>query len=200
MVRPGKLPLVCIAALLSAVIATPVARGEGGGAPPPDWFQEHNEFLSRDGGVFHTDNTAYRSEDEPWETYGLAWEKGPSRQTLRGRLFALRDGKDVGTFFEYFAFWHPGEGKAYIYQVSGDGTLGVGTLDPPAADGTQRSEAVFFGPDGSSWRVAHVARNKGETHHTESFDWADETWKPRRTYVWHRVKAEESADAAAPRK
>lgn len=75
-----------------------------------------------------------------------------------------------------------------MYQVGGDGTLGVGTLEPPAEDGSQRSEAIFHRPDGGSSRVAHDIRNRGDVHATASFDWVDGAWKPRRTYVWHRVR------------
>jgi len=199
MATPRMRALQMTVALLWIAAVALAAGEEGMAAPPADWYLEHNDFLARDGGIFHADNSAYRSEDEPWDTYGLAWEKGPSGQTLRGRLFALRDGEDAGTFFEYFIFWHPAERKAFIYQVSGDGTLGVAELEPPAADGTQRTEASFSGPDGSSSRVAHVARSQGDTHSTESFDWVDGTWKPRRTYLWHRVQAQERTDARSPR-
>jgi hypothetical protein len=124
----------------------------------------------------------------------MAWEKGPSRQTLRGRLFGIRDGKDVGTFWDFHVFWHPGEGKAFISQVGADGTLGMGTLEPPSADGSARSEATIYSVDGTTTRIAHVVRNRGDIHAGESFDWVDGTWQPRRSYVWHRV-APESATA-----
>lgn len=126
------------AALLVAAAAALAAAGEQEKATPaPDWYREHNDFLARDGGDFHTDNSAYRSENEPWDAYGLSWEKGPSGQSLRGRLFGLRDGKDAATFWEFFVFWHPSEGNAFIYQIGRDGTVGIGTLEPPRADGKQ---------------------------------------------------------------
>lgn len=187
----SKSPHPWTAALLAAAACALLGAGEQGRAvPAPDWYWEHNEFLTRDGGVFHADNSAYRSESEPWDAYGLSWEKGPSGQSLRGRLFGLRDGKDAATFWEFYVFWHPGEGKAYMYQVGLDGTLGTGTLEPPGADGKQRSEQTFHNVDGSTARVAHLALNRGDTHSTESFHWGDGAWKPRRTYVWKRASPE----------
>jgi hypothetical protein len=172
-----------------------VSTGTAAGAADPDddappaWFLEHNEFLARDGGVFHADNSEYRSEAEPWDAYGLAWEEGPTRNTLHGRLFGLRDGADVATFWDFFIFWHPGERQAYIYQVGNDGALGVATLDPPGPDGATRSEGVLYRVDGSTPpRIAHDARNHDEIHDTQSFDWIEGVWKPRRAYTWKRVK------------
>lgn len=173
--------------------ALPEARAPGSVdvSPPPTWFLEHNDFLTRDGGVFHTDNGAWVSEAEPWEAYGLAWEKGPSGMTVRGRLFAIRDGVDAGTFWEFFVYWDPHEGRAHMRQVGGDATLGKGVLEPPAPDGSQRSEEAFLHLDGSVRRLAHVVHNAGDVHETASFDWVDGGWVPRRTYVWHRVRGEE---------
>ena len=185
--------------LTCALLAAPLAAAESATPePPPAWFLEHIEFMTRDGGVFHTDNSRYLSSEEPWEVYGLEWEKGPSRQTLRGRLFGLRGGEEAGTFWEFHTYWHPGEGKAYIYQVGGDGTLGIGTLEPPGADGSARLEQTFYHVGGAVTRVAHVTRDHGDTHETDSLDWVDGAWQARRSYVWHRVRAADEAAPAAP--
>jgi len=180
------------AVLLFAVAALPAAAQEESAAPP-DWYLQHNDFLARDGGVFHAENP-HRSEAEPWEAYGLAWEKGPSGKTLRGRLFGLRDGEDAATFWEFFVYWHPGDRKAYVQQVGGDGTVGSATLEPLEEAGTYRSEATFFNLDGSTARIAHVSRDGGDAHATESFRWADGSWEPMRSYVWRRMARD--ADAA----
>lgn len=181
--------LLSLTLALALAAAGPSAAADGDGrTPPPAWYLEHVEFLARDGGVFHADNSRYRSDQEPWDAYGLAWEKGPSGLTLRGQLFSLRDGADAGTNWEFFVFWHPVEAKAYIYQVGGDGTLGVGTLEPPGPDGTQRSEQTFFGMDGTTTRIAHRSRDHGDTHSAESFHWVDGAWQPRRSYEWKRVR------------
>jgi len=184
---------LALAVLLAPIAAPALAQGD---ASPPAWYREHNEFMTRGGGVFHTDNSRHRSATEPWDQYGLAWEKGPSGQTVHGRLFGLRDGVDGGTFWEFWVYWHPGDGKAYIVQVGGDGTLGVGTLEPPGANGKARSEATFHHPDGTSTRVAHEVENAGDTHATASFDWVDGAWQPRRTYVWTRVGAASGGEAS----
>ena len=190
MMTPANAFAAFAAAVSILVAAYPAHGDEGRAGAPPAWYHERNDFLTRDGGVFHTDNSAYRSENEPWVAYGLEWEKGPSRQTLRGRLFGIHDGKDAGTFWDFHVFWHPGEGKAFISQVGADGTLGMGILEPPGADGAARSEATMYFVDGTTTRIAHVVRNHGDIHATESFDRVDGAWQPRRSYVWRRVVAE----------
>jgi hypothetical protein len=183
-------PLILILTL--SLTAFPTHGQDAAPGAPPEWYLEHNEFLTRDGGIFHTDNSAYKSEGEPWEAYGLAWEKGPSGLAVRGRLFGLRDGRDAGTFWEFFVYWHPAEGRAYMMQIGGGGALGVGTLEPPREDGSHRSEQTFHSPAGDVTRVAHEIRNQGDVHDTRSFDWAEGEWTPRRHYVWHRVQVEQA--------
>ena len=177
------------------LLAAPGARAEEAAwVPAPDWFREHIDFLSRDGGDFRTDNTPYRSDAEPWDAYGLKWEKGPSGQTVHGRLFGIRDGETSGSFWEYLIYWHPAEGEARIVQVGTGGAVGTGTIEPAAEDGVQRSEQTFFTPEGS-FRMAHLVSNEGDVHDTQVERWVDGAWQPQRGYVWHRVR--EGAEEAA---
>jgi hypothetical protein len=157
---------------------------------PAEWFVEHTQFLTQQGGRWVTDNFAYESENEPFDAYGLEWKPGLGGKTLTGRLFGLQDGKDAGTFWEFRIVWHPGEGRAYVHQFGGDGTFGVGTMEP-VAEGKVRIVQDFFHPDGSRSRLAHDSTHgPGEWIHDQSYDIAEDgAWEERRSYDWKLTPA-----------
>lgn len=105
---------------------------------------------------------------------------------MTGRLFALRDGAEAGTLWEFRIFWHPGEERAYVYQFGSGGALGVGSMTPPDADGTMVLEQTFYMPDGSRRRVRHESRTVGDRESGQSFNWVNGGWAPGRNYVWIR--------------
>lgn len=157
-------------------------------APPreaPDWLRAHMEFQVRGGGRWHADNASYRSEGEPYTAYGMDWTWGLGRHSIVGRLYALQGDRDLGTVWDLRVFWHPGEQAARILQFGSDGTVGVGELHP--RDGGTESVQTFHAPDGSATRLRHESDEAGDVARSRSFDEADGAWKPRRTYVWHRV-------------
>ncbi len=158
---------------------------------PAEWFVEHNEFLIQRGGRWITDNSAYMSENEPADAYGLEWKPGLGRKTVTGRLFGLKDGKEIGTFWEFRIVWHPGEGRAYVHQFGSDGTYGVGTVEH-VAEGKVRITQDFFNPDGTRFEVGHDStQGPGEWIHDQSYDIAEDgTWMERRTYDWKLTPVE----------
>ena len=178
------------AAALTALAWMPgIASAEAQAGPLPEWFLEHNDFMARDGGRFETSNADYQSEQEPWEAYGMVWEKGPTGHTVRGRLFGIRDGQDTAPFWEFYVYWHPGEGAARILQVNSAGTAGLGTIDPPDENGAHRMDQTFHNPDGTTMRMGHITANTGDTHDTQSLRWVEGEWQPNRHYLWKRVGA-----------
>lgn len=152
---------------------------------PAEWFVEHNAFLTQQGGRWITDNLAYKSDNEPYDEYGLEWRPGLGGKSITGRLFGLQDGKDIGTFWEFRIVWHPGEGQAYVHQFGGDGTYGVGTMER-MAEGKIRIVQDVFSPDGTRARIGHDSTHgPGEWVHDRSYDIAqDGTRKERRSYDW----------------
>ncbi len=175
--------------LLASIIASgwPTSAPEIAPTEPPDWFRAQLEFLTRDGGRWTTDNTSYRSDDEPFDAYGTHWTWGIGQQGLRGELYGLRDGKKVATFWEFRTYWDPETKKARLLQRGGDGTVAHGTAEPLGENG-ERSEETFTRPDGTSYRVGHEStREPDGTHTTQSFDIdADGKWTKRRLYRWKR--------------
>ena len=168
---------------------------------PPAWLQAHMAHAVAGGAAWRADNSAYRSEAEPWEAYGLRWQWGPGRTSMTGRLYGIRDGKEDGTSWEFRAFWHPGERKAFIHQYGAGGAVGIGTLSA-SGDAAVRSEQTFFAAGEPPRREAHDYVTTGPAEHrTTSFAWADGAWQPRRTYVWRResgMAAEAPRGGAAP--
>ncbi len=174
---------------LCAAGAAGSAAAQEPSAEVPAWMLREMEFLTRDGGRWITDNAAYRGPNEPYDAYGLEWTWGIGQKTVRGRLFGLQDGREVGTFWEFRMVWHPGRREVLLYQFGGDGTLGVGPL-AALEDGRTESIQTFYSTDGAAVRVRHLASNMGDVHETMSFDDDGTGWKPRRTYVWKRERSD----------
>ncbi|HCU49636.1 MAG TPA: hypothetical protein DGG94_07525, partial [Micromonosporaceae bacterium] len=66
---------------------------------PPKWVQADWEYYTRGTGKWIADNSAHKNENEPWDAYRLEWTWGLGKKTLRGRLLAMKDGKDAGVVF-----------------------------------------------------------------------------------------------------
>jgi hypothetical protein len=154
--------------------------------PPQDVPPEITKEMSARIGVWVADNSAYRSEAEPWEAYAIEWSWGLGRKSLIGRLYGMRDGRDAATFWEFREFWHPGEYRLIASQFGSDGTYGVGPVFRKP-DGTVEMVQTFHAPDGTTTRVGHRSEMKNGEQITRSFDVSEDgTWAPRRTYVWRK--------------
>lgn len=154
----------------------------------PDWLAREMSEMVADGGRWITDNSAYRGEQEPFDQYGMEWHWAIGRNSITGRLFGLRDSQEVGTFWEFRIYWHPGKREAVIVQYGGDGRMGEGPLRATGNTHETESIQVFYAPDGSRTRLRHLAVTADGTHRTQSFDEEDGKWVARRTYVWKRTE------------
>lgn len=178
------LPSFWSAALIALLltISPPAVTDEA-----PQWFLENIRAKADAGGVWITDNAAYREADGGIDAYGIEWKLALGGQGLTGRLFGLRDGEEVGPFWEFRTFWHPGVGEARVYQFGLDGTVGIGSMEPPT-DGPEILVQTFYRPDGSEYRSRHVNHVEGDREEGESQTWVDGAWRSDRTYVWHRQR------------
>lgn len=178
-------------ALVLSVLASAVAWPALGAprveeAPIPDWFLEHVASMTEGSGRWIASNSEYRSEAEPFDAYGLEFERGLGGKSLRGRLFVLRDGEEAGTVWELRTVWHPGRREVLAHQFGADGTLGVGVM-VRHGERSHRIEQEFFSPDGQEYRVGHENEVRDGRMEAKSFSIApDGTWKPRRSYSWRR--------------
>lgn len=145
-------------------------------------------------GTWVADNSAYKSDQDPFDGFGLEWSWGIDRKSVVGRLYGIQDGQEAGTFWEFREYWHPGDQTLVTMQFGVGGTFGVG---PHEHQGEGRSEMLqtFYRPaDGVVFRVGHRSVLRGDEQLTESFD-VDEAgaWTPRRSYTWSRQAPDASS-------
>jgi hypothetical protein len=186
--------------LLVIAIFLPALSGAGAGAEatlprpsgpeepavPPDWFVKHMRWLVEGSGRWTTDIAEGRGEDEPYDEYGVEWRWGLGQRSLQGRLFAIVDGIEVASFWEYRLYWHPGEGHAVLLQFGGNGTVGSGIMQARGGEGVEIDQE-FFGPDGSKTRVRHETEPGGAGEQViRVFHEEDGGWKLQRNYLWVR--------------
>jgi hypothetical protein len=142
--------------------------------------------LTQGSGRWMVGNEPFRSENEPWDHYGMEWSWGLGRLSVKGRLYAIKDGKEVGTLWEYRLFWHPGDRKATVEQFGADGSFGSGYLTP-AENGATSLDQTVHSPDGTSFRVGHHARFDGGVRLIQSLRWIGGKWEKQRDYAWRRA-------------
>ncbi len=169
------------------LIFSDMDSGNGGTRKPvaaPTWFAEHIRLMTNGDGRWFADNSDYQSDDEPFDQYGLEWTSEMNGNLMRGRLFGVRDGEETGAFWTFSVMWDPARGRAMVYQVGGDGTLGVGHL----THSTRGEELVmdFTSPAGSSYRTRHTETTANGVRTSESFQHSEDGWQPSRTYHWRQ--------------
>ncbi len=96
--------------------------------PMPKWLQEHMNFITAGTGIWITDNSRFKNENEPFDEYGTEWKWGIGKKSITGRLFGLKDQKEAGDLWEFRLFWHPQERKAILQQFGGNGIVGIGEM------------------------------------------------------------------------
>ena len=150
-------------------------------------IRDHVEFMSRDKTIWVADNTAYVSEQEPYEAYVTEWVAGPANGSLSGKLYGLKDGEPSVPFWIFAEYWDPETQTVRIEQF-GWGAVGKGALYESDSALYMLTDQVFHGFDGTQIRTGHKSSKPDEnTHETISYDIdSDGEWNERRTYVWKR--------------
>ena len=150
----------------------------------PTWFAEHLESRMAEGGRWIANNDAYLNDSEPIDAYGIEWQWGAGKKSLRGRMFAIAAGRETATVWELRTLWHPGERRAQVFQYGSDGTFIEGVLEPDGAGGI-RLEQTVHSPDGGSSLVRHVERVEADGACVSSASHEGPSgWVTGRTYVW----------------
>lgn len=177
-----------LATLGQAGTNPPVAQSAAQADFLPAWVQEDWQFWTQDSGRWLTDNTANKSQNEPFDAYGMEWKWGLGKKTLKGRLFALREGKEIGTIWEFHYLWHPAQKRVMLNQFGSDGTYATGTLTPI---GENKVEAIerFYNSDGTTMQIGHRAERLGDHVRMQSYNVTEDgVWKERRFYIWKLAK------------
>jgi len=134
-------------------------------------------------GIWITDNSKYKSDNEPYDAYRLECKCGLGKKSIIGSLYGIKDGKNIGVFWNLKLFLHPGEGKALTEQFGGDGTYGIGEITLQNEQ-TTRMLQTFYSPNHSSCQVGHESMTNAKVHKTNSYKIkADGTWVLNRTYL-----------------
>ena len=94
----------------------------------PNWLIQEWSYLTTGTGIWETDNSEYKKESEPFEKYRLVWTYGLGKKSIEGKLYGIKEGENIETFWKFRTFWHPVEKKAFTEQFGGDGTYGIGEL------------------------------------------------------------------------
>jgi hypothetical protein len=185
--------------LMSAQTAGPAPQTAGA---TPAWVREEWTYSTQGTGRWTTDNSAYKSTDEPWEQYGIEWKWGPGRTSVTGRLAGIvRDAsgarKESHTMWEFLSYWDPARRELVVTQFGSHGVYGIGTSQPPNrdhADAIQR----FHNPDGTTFRTAHRSWRGTTELRQQSYDVSEDgTWTPRRVYTWKLEARSAAADQAS---
>lgn len=152
----------------------------------PHWIVEDWEFRTQGSGTWIADNGKYKSENEPFEAYGIRWEWGLGKKSVKGRLYCIKDGKDVYTAWHFVDYWDPETKELKLLQM-GEGSVGQGKMWL-AEDGVTKSLQKFTAMDGTSFESGHKAWIKDGDSYTQSFKINKEEWTPNRLYVWKLKK------------
>lgn len=189
----GKDTLECTVERLTDGIWMPWGKGEPfqmvrKAAPPrpiPQWVLDQWAMHTEGTGVWIADNSAYQSAQEPYDAYGMAWEWGLGKKNLKGRLFCMKEGKDVGTVWQFLTYWDPNTQAQQMVQIGSDGTLGQGKMTRQE-DGSTKSREKFISPSGGAFESGHHTWFDEVGMHTESYNIVNGEWSKRRYYVWKR--------------
>lgn len=181
-----------IPAFLFLILSVFALRAQGvpedeQGAPIPQWLLDDWAARTEGTGTWITDNSAYKTGNEPFDAYGLQWAYGLAQKHLKGQLYCIRDGEDIGAVWQFLEFWDPVAGEARIVQIGSDGTVGQGRiwrLD----DGSVKEQQQFASPGGGTFESGHHRLMEGGAHHTQSFTIEEGKWVKRRYYIWKLSK------------
>jgi hypothetical protein len=149
----------------------------------PQWVIDHWAAHTAGDGVWQADNSAHKNEQEPFDAYGMKWEWGIGKKSLKGRLYCIQEGKDVGTVWEFLNYWDPNTQNHRMVQLGSDGTLGQGEITLQE-DGTTRSAEQFKSPAGGGFEVGHHIWFEAGEMYTQSYNIAEGEWTKRRLYIW----------------
>lgn len=152
----------------------------------PQWLLEDIKTMTSNGGRWTA--PAQRSEQMPFDAFGMIWTASADGTSMTGRLFGISDGQESPDFWQFRQFWHPGEKRAILEQWGGNGMYGVGEIIS-LGDGRTMVEQQFWLPDGRTYKVGHFASVPNDSERvTEQYDVLRDTgaWKLDHSLTWKR--------------
>lgn len=154
----------------------------------PQWVVEDWAVRTAGTGIWITDNSPFKSEQEPFDQYSIQWTYGIGNNHLEGKLFCLQNGERIVTAWSFTEFWDPEKEQVRVLQIGGDGTVGQGTLTREE-NGQIKEQQSYASPGGGSFETGHLMWFENGEHHTQSFQIVDGVWNKQRKYVWTLKKS-----------
>ncbi|MDY8137353.1 VOC family protein [Aquimarina sp. 2201CG5-10] len=151
------------------------------GQKTPDWFVDN---MTQSIGTWITDNSSYKTKQEPFDQYGMDWEWGIGKRNITGKLYGLINGKKQGIFWEFRQYWDFDKNQGIIIQYGADGSIGKG---PMILKGNQLELVQdFISPEGKKTVHGHRSTLNKNIFISTSYDIsANGHWQKRRSYTWY---------------
>jgi len=156
----------------------------------PDWVLNDWATRTSETGIWIADNSAYKNEEEKYDAYAIQWNYGVGKNHLKGRLYFIIKGEDVGTVWEFTEYWDPIDNELKIIQIGSDGTIGQGKIWKTEDDKTKELQN-FISPDGTKYSSGHISWMDNGVNHIESFRVNNGEWTKMRHYKWELKKEEQ---------
>ena len=160
----------------------------------PDWFLKDMESLI---GTWLTSNEKYKSENEPYDSYGVEWKWGIGKTSMTGRLFGIKDNKEIGDFWQYRQYWDAEKNEGVLIQFGYNGTKGEGPIKL-LSDGKTESIQSFSSPGAKTWGLKHISFIEDNVHTTISYNKNEKgEWQLNRTYKWEKKQGSSASSDGA---
>ena len=91
----------------------------------PTWVMDNWTSHVAGTGKWITSNQTYQNEQEPYDAYGMHWERGLGKKSIKGRLYCINDGKEVGNVWEFLNFWDSDTKQQRMIQIGATGFVGA---------------------------------------------------------------------------
>ncbi len=150
----------------------------------PEWVQDHWDYVTQ--GEWIAPNP-YQSEAIPFDSYGMRFEVATGGMVITGKLYGIKNGKEVKTLWKFVNYWHPGEKRLIQIQYGNNPRLGNIAIGEGFDSGDPtRDESIVesFKNDGSTFKVGHKSEYRDNKIISNSFDVLGDEWKPRGNFVW----------------
>lgn len=147
----------------------------------PEWFTQD---MTTQIGTWKADNSAYQSEEEPYDAYEITWEWGIGATSMKGILFGIKGEEKEGPFGEYRQYWDNDKQEGVLMQYGLGGMIGRGKIRLIAPGETETLMKVVM-MDGSGWKSRHHNRMSEGVFKTLAYElMEDKSWVERRNYTW----------------
>ena len=148
----------------------------------PDWFQAEME---RKIGNWVANNNEYMSEEETDNAFGLRWDWGAGKTSIVGKLYGMKDGVATNEYWQFLQFWDSEAQKARVIQISADGLVGEGYLEPVSEEQT-KLEQTFVPSEGEIYSEGRRTKIFADHEVSTTYKIIEDRWVEDRSYTWYK--------------